>query len=62
MPVTSSTPSARALPAGDVFAHFLKLAEDDLFKPDCTITVNTNIPHLNWHIQCRQGFGSDSSR
>lgn len=55
MPVTSSTPSAPALPAADVFERFLKLADDDLFKPDCTITVNTNIRYLNWNIQCVQG-------
>lgn len=48
MPVTSPNPSTRALPASDVFTRFLKLAEEDLYKPDCTITVQTGFPNLNW--------------
>ncbi|HEY1813610.1 MAG TPA: hypothetical protein VGG74_14765 [Kofleriaceae bacterium] len=44
---TSSTPSTRALPASDVFARFLKIADDDFYKPDCTITVQTG-SGLTW--------------
>lgn len=50
MPVTSPNPSTRALPASEVFAHFLKLAEEDLYTPSCTITVQTGFANLNWRV------------
>jgi hypothetical protein len=56
MPVTSSNPSMRALPASEVFARFLKLAGEELYKPDCSINLQTGLTGLHWtNIRFVQG-------
>lgn len=61
--VTSSSPSTRALPASEVFARFLKLAAEDFYRADCTISINTGLPGMSWTVRFIQGNaqGSDAT-